>query len=212
MQELLTDMETRVLAALVEKSYTTPEYYPLTLNMLVTACNQKSNREPVVAYDDRAVADTVELLRERGLAYEAKGDGRVPRYRHYFAEGYEVAASDEPLLCELMLRGPQTPGELRTHTERFGLKYTVAEMEEALGALAARESGPLVVMLPRKPGNRESRYAHTLAGMPADATNAPEPVKGASPLARIEDELATLHAEVDALRGELAEIKQSLGL
>jgi uncharacterized protein len=206
MLEPLTDIETRVLAALVEKSYTTPEYYPMTRNALISACNQKSNREPVVAYSQEVVADALVLLRERGLVRERFGDGRVAKYYHYFAEGYELVAPAEPVLCELMLRGPQTPGELRARVERFTVVLTVAEVEATLDALAGHQP-PLVVRLPRRPGSREARYAHLLAGPVAEAGETPALPAGVSPLKRLEEELAALRGEVATLRADVAELR-----
>ena len=133
---LLNDIEVRVLASLAEKSVTTPEYYPLTLNALVNACNQKSNREPVVEYLSGIVGDALDSLKERGLVRIRLGDGRVPKYQHYFAEGYSINSKEMAILCELMLRGAQTGGELRTRTERFNETMELSEMEEILQSMA----------------------------------------------------------------------------
>jgi uncharacterized protein YceH (UPF0502 family) len=206
--------ETRVLGCLVEKAVTTPDYYPLTLNSLTLACNQQSNRDPVVAFDETTVVRALDGLREKRLASVFTGaESRVAKYKHALTGALLLTPAEVGLLCMLMLRGPQTLAELRTRTERFQPFESLAEVEEALQVLATRQPQPLVVKLPRLPGTKEPRYAHLLAG-PIDvaalaagaATPAPEP---ATLLVRAEnDRLAQLTAEMAALRTELAELRQ----
>ena len=208
--ELLNNIEIRVLGSLVEKEVTTPEYYPLTLNALINACNQKSNRDPVVAYDGQTVNTALESLRKQGLARTMMGDGRVPKYKHYFSEAYTLDPPESAILCELMLRGPQTMGELRGRIERFEMNLMVDEVEMLLEMLAAREE-PLVVKLPRQPGRKDSRYAHLLAGMP-EITEGEEvatiaAVPRADRIGQLEAELAQLKAEITDLQRQFAEFK-----
>jgi uncharacterized protein len=153
--------EVRVLGALLEKEITTPEYYPLSLNALVNACNQKSNREPVVAYDEDTVEDALATLRTKGLAVHITGDGRVAKFRQRFTEVLNLGRREAALICVLMLRGPQTPGELRGRSERL---YSFDDLEAVENALNRLAEGGLVKKLPRQSGFREVRYAHLLAG------------------------------------------------
>ena len=210
----LTPHEIRVLGCLVEKAVTTPDYYPLTLNSLTLACNQQSNRDPVVAFDETTVVRALDGLREKRLASVFTGaESRVAKYKHALTDALLLTPAEVGLLCMLMLRGPQTLAELRTRTERFQPFESLAEVEEALQVLAARQPQPLVVKLPRLPGTKEPRYAHLLSGpievaalAAGAATPAPEP---ATLLVRAEnDRLAQLTTEVAALRTELAELRQ----
>ncbi|MDX2153822.1 MAG: YceH family protein [Bryobacteraceae bacterium] len=158
----LDPIEIRVLAALVEKDMATPEYYPLTLNALVNACNQKSNREPVTSLAEQAVAGALERLRRRGLAFELSGPGhRVPKHGQRLTEALNLGRREAALLCELMLRGPQTPGELRSRAERLHGFSDLEEVESVLRKLA-ETAPPRVILLPREPGTREARWAHLL--------------------------------------------------
>ena len=164
MDMLFNESEIRVLSSLVEKAVTTPDNYPLTLNALINACNQKSNRDPMTAYTGQTVGAAIDSLKQRGLIRVIMGgDSRVPKYREYFAEAFSLAPPEAAVLCELMLRGPQTSGELRGRIERFGVEIDVQEVETILGKLMARAE-PLVVKLPLRPGRKEARYAHLLAG------------------------------------------------
>ena len=157
--------EIRVLGCLVEKAVTTPDYYPLTLNSLTLACNQQSNRDPVVAFDETTVVRALDGLREKRLASVFTGaESRVAKYKHALTDALLLTPAEVGLLCMLMLRGPQTLAELRTRTERFQPFESLAEVEEALQVLATRQPQPLVVKLPRLPGTKEPRYAHLLAG------------------------------------------------
>lgn len=162
---LLTEAEVRVLGSLIEKQLTTPEYYPLTLNALTHACNQISNRDPVVAYDEKTVVRALESLREKNLAYIFYGsESRVPKYKHVVPEVLHLTPPQVALMCVLMLRGPQTVGELRGRTTRLYEFKELAEVEATLEELIKHEQPPLVARLPRQPGRKESRYAHLLSG------------------------------------------------
>ena len=206
-QLLLNETEVRVAGSLVEKQVTTPDYYPLTLNALVHACNQISNRDPVVQYDERLVGDAVESLRARNLVYIFYGaDSRVPKYKHMMREVFSLSPPELAALCVLMLRGPQTVGEVRGRTGRMYEFADLREAEEALESLARRDE-PLAVKLPRQTGRKEARYAHLLSGQPAveeegEAQAAPRTRAGES------ERVARLEAEVEALRGELSEMRR----
>ena len=212
---LLNDVEVRVLGALVEKQVTTPEYYPLTLNALVHACNQISNRDPVVSYDERAVAGALETLREKNLAYVFYGsDSRVPKYKHVCVENLHLNPPELAAMCVLMLRGPQTVGEIRGRTNRLYNFADLSEVEATLEGLAAREDQPLVVKLPRQPGRKDSRYAHLLSGEPAVEESSATERAGPKPEAAMlevraeRDRVARLESEVEALRGELDSLRR----
>jgi hypothetical protein len=208
---ILSPEEVRVVGALIEKQVTTPEYYPLTLNALLHACNQSSNREPVVAYDERTVASALERLREKKLARVVQtADGRVPKYRHVLTELIPLKSAELAVLCVLLLRGPQTVGELRGRTERLYSFSELTYVEATLQALMEHAAGPLVVKLPRQAGRKESRYAHLLAG-PVEVEEQPRSLRlePATIAVRAENErMAGLEREVAALRGELAELQQ----
>lgn len=211
----LSPEEARVLGCLIEKQITTPEYYPLTLHALVAACNQKNNRDPVTAFDDRTVVRALDALRERKLAAMVSEAGaRVPKYRHAAAEGLALDPPDLALACELLLRGPQTPGELRNRAGRMHSFASLAEVQERLEALASRADGPHVVKLPRQPGTKESRYMHLYGGPPPVA--APDGTPDAPPEpARLEissenERLALLEADVAALRSEVSQLGEEL--
>ena len=164
MSEHLTETEARILGALVEKQLTTPEYYPLTLNALVAACNQKTNREPVVSYDEQTVQKTLDVLRDKNLVYVFYGStSRVPKYKHMLPQVYELESSETAVICVLMLRGAQTLGELRERTQRLYEFSGVGEVSETLDNLSRRDE-PLVVKLERQAGQKEARYAHLLCG------------------------------------------------
>src|SRR5215472_9049790 len=160
----LTATEVRVLGALIEKEVTTPEYYPLSLNALINACNQRSNREPVMDLDEEAVRQALHGLEDDGLAGRARSaDGRVTKYEHWLGEAFNFSRAETALVCVLLLRGPQTPGELRGRTERMHRFEELTDVMAGLQKLMEREPS-LVVMLPRQPGTKESRYAHLLSG------------------------------------------------
>ena len=163
MGQELTEVEVRVLGALVEKETTTPEYYPLSLNALVNACNQKSNREPVTALDEETVRKALRSLTDQVMVRSASGDSRVAKYEHRLNELYNFHRHEIAVLCVLMLRGPQTPGELRTRAERMYAFEDLDAVHAALNLLMRREQA-LVKVLPRQPGTKESRYMHLLSG------------------------------------------------
>jgi hypothetical protein len=208
MDLLLQPEEVRVLGSLLEKEVTTPEYYPLSLNALVNACNQKSNRDPVVAFDSNTVERALELLRERGLLLAITGAGsRVPKYGHRISEKLNLGRRELAILCELMLRGPQTLGELRTRSERMHPFDDLSEVEAVIERLPE-----LIVKLPRRPGEKEARYAHLLSGTPTlseTEREAPEPA-GADRQDRSDrpERLSALETEVAQLRSELESLKQ----
>jgi len=198
-----------VLGSLIEKEITTPEYYPLTLNALVNACNQISNRDPVVSFDEMTVARALESLREKKLAWMVTGVGRVPKYEHRFTEALQLAAQEVAVLCVLMLRGPQTVGEIRGRTTRLYEFKELEEVELTLQALLSAQP-PLALKLPRQPGTKESRYAHLLAGaVQIEEREVAPRLEPATVAIRQENErLAALEDETAQLRSDLQELKQ----
>jgi len=202
----LSFTEIRVLGCLMEKERTTPEYYPLTLNGLLAACNQKSNRDPVVAFDEEAVIDAVDALREKQCAFRVDVAGsRVPKYRHSIDRVVACGRAELALLCTLFLRGPQTPGELRTRSERLYPFASIPEVLETLEALKSNSEGPLVVELPRQPGRKEARYIHCWAPIPEDASGGQsDPLRVVAAPARFSRE------EGDALKLEIAALRDLL--
>jgi uncharacterized protein YceH (UPF0502 family) len=214
MEKLLNETEVRVLGSLVEKQMTTPEYYPLTLNALTNACNQKNNRDPVVSFDETTVMRALESLRERNLAYVFYGStSRVPKYKHMMPEVFHIDERKVAIMCVLMLRGPQTIGELKERAGRLTEFSSLAEAEESLNSLSVNDSEPLVVKLPRQPGQKEARYAHLLAGdVYADYLNAEASSehRAAEPRAGGAGKLAALETEVAGLKAEVGELRQRL--
>ncbi len=208
---LLNEVEARVLGSLVEKQITTPEYYPLTLNALTAACNQRSNREPVVSYDEKAVLQAIESLRERNLAYVFYGStSRVPKYKHMMPEVFELNGQQLAILCTLILRGHHTVGELRERASRLYEFPGLGEVNETLNSLINKEPEPLVVQLERQTGQKEVRYAHLLSG---EVSVASIPVSeysaSRSISSRIEPErVLKLEQDVEALRAEIEILKQ----
>lgn len=211
----LGEIEIRVLGALMEKELTTPEYYPLSLNALTNACNQKSNRDPVMAVEETDVVRALEGLRMKHLAIQSADSGRVPKYRHILAERLRLEPPELAILCELLVRGAQTIGELRTRCERMHGFPDLGAVEAVLTELMEREE-PLVVQLPRQPGRKECRYAQLFGGMPDLTTDptlsAPEPARlkvmaEDDRIARLEEEVASLRNEVTELRQTMAEFK-----
>jgi len=205
----LTAGEARVLGALAEKQITTPENYPLTLNALLAACNQKNNRDPVMALDETAVVPALDALREKRLVWQITLAGsRVPKYRHAFTDVYPVPEACLPLLIELLLRGPQTAAELRARAERMRPYADAAEVEAAMRRLAEHPQGPFAVRLPRETGRREARWAQTLCGAPpAPAAAAPGPDTAPESTAPALSRLDRLEAEIAALRADLAALQ-----
>jgi hypothetical protein len=206
----LDEIGARVLGALLEKEITTPEYYPLSLNALVNACNQKSNRDPVMALDESAVRQALDTLCEKNLAGQAtSADSRVPKYMHHLQEVYNFDRRETAVLCVLLLRGPQTPGELRGRTERMYKFDDLSVVESALHRLMEREP-PLVKKLARQPGTRESRYAHLLAGE-LESWSAPEETQPTAATAGQDKERITrLENGLESLRKEVADLRQQL--
>jgi uncharacterized protein YceH (UPF0502 family) len=207
---ILNDIETRVLGSLVEKQVTTPEYYPLTLNALMLACNQKNNRTPVTSYDETTVAQALETLREKNLAYVFYGStSRVPKYKHVLPEVMHLSAPELALICVLLLRGPQTTGELATRAFRLHEFAGLEEVESTLNSLIAREPDPLVTRLPRQPGQKEVRYAHLLSGAPAaEVVSGSGHSREASVRSSQSDKVSRLESEVEALKIEMDKLRE----
>lgn len=213
----LDSLQARVIGCMLEKQITTPDQYPLSVNALVNACNQKSNREPVMSLDEPTVQRTLDALSRKHLVLERSGFGsRVPKYQQLFCNTeygtLKFSAQELAIVCELLLRGPQTPGELRSRASRMASFADVSDVEAALQGLLERESGPLVAKLAREPGRRESRYMHLFSGeappqsVAADASPdevAPRSSEDESLVSRV----ARLEEEVRQLRAELEEIR-----
>ncbi|HTC45982.1 MAG TPA: YceH family protein [Candidatus Aquilonibacter sp.] len=210
--ESLTEIEVRVLGSLIEKDITTPDYYPLSLNALVNACNQKNNRDPVMSLDENSVSSALSTLQEKRLAGPAGGaDSRVTKYEHRLQEVFNFDRREIAILCVLLLRGPQTPGELRSRTERMYRFEALDDIVSTLDRLSQRQP-PLAAMLLRRPGTKESRYTHLFSGdAPAVNISAPE-VTRASAAAEVStaSRLSQLEDEVQQLRKEVAEMQQQL--
>src|SRR5215216_2141887 len=205
MSTILTDIETRVFGSLIENQVTTPEYYPLTLNALTLACNQKNNRYPVTSYTENQVSEAVESLREKNLAYVFYGStSRVPKYKHVMPEVMHLSHPEVAVMCVLMLRGAQTLGELRGNASRLHEFASLEEVETTLNALISRDQEPLVARLPRQPGQKDGRFAHLLSGdIDLEALAENDRVAAASPSRR-----ATLEQKVDDLAAEVEKLKE----
>ena len=204
----LTDVEVRVLGSLIEKDITTPDYYPLSLNALVNACNQKNNRDPVMTLEDDAVSHALATLQEKRLAGPASGaDSRVTKYEHRLQEVFNFDRREIAILCVLLLRGPQTPGELRSRTERMYRFEALDDIVSTLDRLGQRQP-PLAAILPRQPGTKESRYLQLFSGdaPPAEAL----PVRAPARSSPDDDRLGHLENEVLELKREVAEMQQQL--
>jgi uncharacterized protein YceH (UPF0502 family) len=232
----LTALEARLIGCLIEKAITTPDQYPLSLNALVNACNQKSNREPLMDLSESTVQQTVDGLSKKHLIMEKSGFGsRVPKYQHRFCNTEFGTLKLDPqelaIVCELLVRGPQTPGELRTRASRMGPFGETSEVEAALTRLRDRADGPFVVQLAREPNRRDSRWAHLFSGPVADVAHVSHsshvgeatrsvsrsdegeaaPAEVDFPAVRNDERLAKVEREVAALRAELDELKRRLG-
>jgi uncharacterized protein YceH (UPF0502 family) len=215
-QIVLTAAQARVLGALIEKEVTTPDYYPLSLNALINACNQRSNREPVMDLDEEDVRQAIHRLEDLRLAGRARGaDGRVTKYEHWLGEFFNFSRAETALVCVLLLRGPQTPGELRGRTERLHRFDELTEVLAAMQKLMEREP-PLAAVLPRQPGTKESRYAHLLSGG-VEAVSAAEnalgrraPSQGAELDAGQEERIVRLEAIVAEMRQEMTVLRQKI--
>lgn len=208
----LTPEEARILGVLVEKQITTPDYYPLTLNTLVNGCNQTTSRDPVVSYDEATVTRALDGLRDKKLAFVFSGaDSRVLKFGHKFRERLELGAPEIAVLCLLLLRGPQTAGEIRNRSGRLYEFASLADAEAALEALAARQPHPPVIRMARQPGAKESRFAHTLGATPlspAPSPSSPSAQPSATPA--VSERVARLESEVTALRDEVRELREHL--
>jgi uncharacterized protein len=210
MDIILNDVETRALGSLIEKDVTTPDYYPLSLNALVNACNQKNNRDPVMNLDEEAVRQALNSLQEKRLAGPTSGaDSRVTKYEHRLQEAFNFTRGETAIVCVLLLRGPQTPGELRGRAERMHRFEDLTEVQSTLQRLMQRDP-PLVRILPRQPGTKEARYKHLLAG---DAEDDPHVVHATSTVAAASnsdeaDRFARLENELSELRKQIADLKQ----
>jgi len=215
----LSPTEARVLGALIEKEVTTPEYYPLSLNALVNACNQKSNREPVMALDEVEVRQALHGLEDDRLAGAVRGDTRVPKYEHHVQEVFNFTRAETAVICVLLLRGPQTPGELRGRTERMYKFDELSDVQNVLQKLMTREPA-LVKVLPRSPGTKEARYVHLLSGdvegfdpTPAAAHSPAPPYtpgSNSSDDAELQERMAQMEAEIAILTRELAEVREEV--
>jgi uncharacterized protein YceH (UPF0502 family) len=205
--------EARVLGALVEKEITTPDYYPLTLNALSNACNQRSNREPVMDLDEDDTRQALHGLENKGLAGRARSaDGRVTKYEHWLGEAFNFSRAETALICVLLLRGPQTPGELRGRTERMHRFEEIGDVLAGLQKLMEREPS-LVAVLPRQPGTKEARYAHLLSG-PVESIQVPISGQAATQAETItpeqEDRIAQLESTVAELQREIAALRKKI--
>ena len=219
--QILNEIEARVLGSLIEKDITTPDYYPLSLNALVNACNQKNNRDPVMALDENAVRNALTTLQEKRRAGPASGaDSRVTKYEHRLQEVFNFDRREIAVVCVLLLRGAQTPGELRGRTERMYHFDTLEDVVSTLDRVAQRES-PLVCILARQPGTKEYRYMHLFSGEPLEPTVSRATLERESAAVTVADtllqavpppaqRLARLEEEVASLRRELTDVQQQL--
>jgi hypothetical protein len=204
MDILLTDDEVRVLGCLMEKEMATPDYYPLTLNALTNACNQKSNREPVVAYDEETVVYALNGLRERKLVRQSN-ISRVPKFEQLFSQELKLVNREQAIICILLLRGPQTAGEIRSRTDRL---YAFPGLDEVQETIANLEDMALVEKLPRQPGRKESRYTHLLSGKPqekpVETIIRPKAATEIDRISELQEQIDELRREVESLRDEMA--------
>jgi len=208
MDILLDDTEVRILGCLVEKELTTPEYYPLSLNSLMNACNQKSNRSPIVSFDESDVERGLERLQEKGLARTTLTAGsRVTKYLHTILDRFDLSRQEIAIICELMLRGPQTMGEIRTHAERISPFEGLEEVEKNLQALMDYDPA-LVIRLPREIGRKECRHMHLFSGIPSHDLSAVS-TEQAAPQLTVQERISKLEEETLRLRSEMEELKQA---
>jgi hypothetical protein len=209
--ELLDAAEVRVLGSLMEKEATTPEYYPLSLNALINACNQKSNRDPVVEYDEDTVYDAATRLREKKLVLLNTGSGRVNKYSQRISETLNLGRRELALLSTLLLRGPQTLGEIKDRSERMFNFADLAETESVLEKLSEWPGGALVKKLARQAGQKEARYAHLLSGEPAWETAGSEgPSVAPTKVAQLESELQRLRLDFEELKRRFEALEEQL--
>jgi len=210
--DILNDVDVRVLGSLIEKEITTPDHYPLSLNALVNACNQTSSREPVVSYDDETVKTAIDRLRRQSLVRGIqRSDSRVTKYQHLLRDALGLSTRELAVLDVLMLRGPQTVGEIRTRGSRLAELETLSDVETILGMLADRGTGPLVAKLPRQSGHKDIRYAHLLSGEPV-LIETDSRAEDSRPAVRAadDDRVAALSEEVAELRREVADLRMQL--
>jgi uncharacterized protein len=212
----LNAIEVRVLGSLIEKDITTPDYYPLSLNALLNACNQKNNREPVMTLDENSVRDALSSLQEKRLAGPAGGaDSRVTKYEHRLQEVFNFDRRETALICVLLLRGAQTPGELRSRSDRMYRFETLDDVQSALQKLMDRQP-PLVRLLPRQPGTKEARYTHLFSGdyipdITTPVVSSPSqnsPNRNEERIANLEAAVSSLQAEMESLRRQLSEFTE----
>jgi uncharacterized protein YceH (UPF0502 family) len=203
----LEPVDVRVIGSLIEKELSTPDHYPLSLNALTSACNQSSNREPVMSLDESAVSQAIDRLRRQGLVRSIQSIGsRVPKYQHLLAEAAELTRAELSVLCVLALRGAQTQAEVRTRAARLMPGEDSSGLDAALEALSHREPEPVVTRLPRRPGQKEARYSHRLGGEVTESMDDAPPV-AAAPAA---DRIATLEEQVNELLREVADLRGQL--
>ena len=208
---VLNDVEARVLGSLIEKDITTPDYYPMSLNALVNACNQKNNREPIMNLDENTVRRGLEGLQAKKLAGPAGGaDSRVTKYEHRLQEAFNFRRDETAILCVMLLRGPQTPGELRGRTERMHRFEHLDDVQSTLQRLMQREPS-LVAMLARQPGTKEARYMHLLSG-DVERWQGPPPGFSSQPATGNGDRFSQLEESVAALRSEVADLRDQLAI
>jgi uncharacterized protein YceH (UPF0502 family) len=211
MNILLNEIEARILGCLIEKAFTTPDYYPLTLNALTNACNQKSNRNPVMSLEETTVVRGLDDLRKKVLSEKVlKADSRVPKYQHLFMTKFDLSPGQTAVLCELMLRGPQTGGEIRSRADRMNRFQDLKEVEEILSGLMEGDE-PMVIKLPRKSGQKERRYMHLFSGKPEiEEQDQPVGDESATIKVRAENErIGKLEEELVLLRNEFHELKKA---
>src|SRR5947208_10132646 len=217
MPTILTDIEVRVLGSLIEKQITTPEYYPLTLNALTLACNQKNNRSPVTAFTENQVEEALNSLREKNLAYVFHGStSRVPKFKHVAPEVLHLTPPEMAVMCVLMLSGPQTVGEIRTRCSRLYDFSGLEEVDETLHALSTKDTDPMVVKLPRQQGQKDARFAHLLSGGVNVEQLTEEQTSGrvtrrssdSERIEKLETQVETLTSEVESLRQQFEQFKK----
>lgn len=209
MDIILDDAEVRILGCLIEKELTTPEYYPLSLNSLTNACNQKSNRNPMVSYDEPLVAQGLDGLQAKGLARKTFTAGsRVEKYLHTLLGKFDLSKQEMAVLCELMLRGPQTAGEIRSRAERMSPFENLHAAEETLRGLTEHDPA-LAVQLPRETGRKERRFMHLLSGSRSTAAMSEQPAAPSEPLIKTDERLGNLEEEIEKLKEEVKELKQA---
>ena len=206
MDIILNETEVRILGCLMEKEMTTPEYYPLSLNSLTNACNQKSNRNPITSYEETSVSEGLEGLQEKGLVRKTLTAGsRVPKYLHTVLDRFDLSGQEMAMLCELLLRGPQTVGELRTHAERMSQFEGLGEVEKNLQALLDYDTA-LALKLPREAGRKEGRYMHLFSGEIIGEKRVPD-ISSEERISRLEEETARLRSELEELKQTFIEFK-----